>query len=97
MCLAQQHHEGGTILIQVLQIKIKIQSPAGNFRALKPMVESDWNQILISKLSSPKLFKMGIKHRGKPTQNITKLSSADVIMGDSSFLLFPVFGEENIY
>lgn len=59
------------------------------------MVESDWNQILISKTELPKLFKMGIEHR-KPTQNITKLSSADVIMGDSSFLLFPVFGEENI-
>ena len=31
LCLAQQHHEGGAILIQVLQIKIKIQSPDGNF------------------------------------------------------------------
>lgn len=61
MCLAQQHHEGGTILIQVLQIKIKIQSPAGNFRALKPMVESDWNQILISKTELPQTVQNGNK------------------------------------
>ena len=59
MCLAQQHHEGGTILIQVLQIKI--QSPAGNFWVLKPMVESDWNQIVISKTELPKIVQNGKK------------------------------------
>lgn len=40
---------------------------------------------------------MGRKRRGKPTQNVTKLFAADVIMGDFSFLLLPVFDEGNIY
>ena len=61
LCLAQQHHEGGTILIQVLQIKIKIQSPDGNFWVLKPMVELDWNQILISNTDLPQIFQNGKK------------------------------------
>ena len=49
------------------------------------------------RLSSLKLFKMGRKRRGKPTQNVTKLFSADVIMGDFSFLLLPLFLMKETY
>ena len=47
MCLARQPSEGGIILIQVLQIKIKMQSTLGNLpECLSQHWDQAWNLIL---------------------------------------------------